>query len=98
MNSYKRIADEYKLEFLETIRDEFQTDLKDPLLKTGAIDPWVYKQVNRIMDSTKLFYIENELWEYREEYDRVHEKLMKIRNSEEFKKGIRIKKILGMKM
>ena len=45
-----------------------------------------------------LFYIENELWEYREEYDRVHEKLMKIRNSEEFKKGIRIKKILGMKM
>lgn len=98
MNSYKRIADEYKLEFLETIRDEFQTDLKDPLLKTGAIDPWVYKQVNRIIDSPKLFYIENELWEYREEYDRVHEKLMKIRNSEEFKKGIRIKKILGMKM
>lgn len=58
MNSYKRIADEYKLEFLETIRDEFQTDLKDPLLKTGAIDPWVYKQVNRIIDSPKLFYIE----------------------------------------
>lgn len=56
-----------------------------------------HSRKNQIQQSI-IRYIENELWEYREEYDRVHEKLMKIRNSEEFKKGIRIKKILGMKM
>lgn len=96
MNSYNRISEEYKLEFLEAISEEFQNDLKDPLLKIETIDTWVFQQVNRIIDSPKLFYIENGLWTYKEEYEKVHDKLMKIRNSEEFKKGLRIKKFLGM--
>ena len=81
---------------MEAISEEFQNDLKDPLLKIETIDSWVFQQVNRIIDSPKLFYIENGLWTYKEEYEKVHDKLMKIRNSEEFKKGLRIKKFLGM--
>ena len=98
MKSYKRIADEYKLDFLEVIGEEFKEDLKDPLLKIETIDSWIFQQVNRIIDSPKLFYIENGLWTYKEEYEKVHDKLMKIRNSEEFKKGLHIKKILGMQI
>lgn len=98
MNSYDRIADEYKLEFLETISREFDDDLKDPLLKREKIDPWVFQQINRIIDSPKLFYIENEIWTYREEYKQVHEKLMKIRNSKEFEKGLKIKRLFGMRV
>lgn len=96
MNSYNRISEEYKLEFLEFISEEFKNDLKDPLLKIETIDSWVFQQVNRIIDSPKLFYIENGVWIYKEEYMQVHDKLMKLRNSKEFKKGLRIKRMLGM--
>lgn len=96
MNSYSRISEEYKLEFLEFISEEFKNDLKDPLLKIETIDSWVFQQVNRIIDSPELFYIENGVWIYKEEYMQVHDKLMKLRNSKEFKKGLRIKRLLGM--
>lgn len=98
MNSYKRISNEYKLEFLEKVSKEFENDLNNPLIKLESIDPWVYKQVNRIIDSPKLFYIENELYDLNEEYKKTHEKLLRIRNSKEFKKGIKIKRALRMKV
>ncbi len=94
LHSYKRIADEYKLEFLEKISDEFAEDINDPDFRIEMIDPWVFTQINRIIDSPLLFYIEDGFYNYQREYDRVHEQLVTVRNSEEFKKGLKIKKIL----
>lgn len=98
LNSYRRIADEYKLEFLEKISKEFEEDLKEPMLKVESLDPWIFTQINRIIDSPKLFYIEDGLYAYHQKYQKVHEKLMIVRNSEEFNKGLKIKKMLHMKM
>ena len=96
INSYNRISDEYKLMFLEKIREEFIEDLKDPLLKTETLDPWILMQVNRIIDSPKLFYIEDSIYNYQSKYNQVHNKWLQIRNSREFKKGLRIKSILRL--
>ncbi len=96
LNSYHRIADEYKIEFLTHIAKEFSDDLKDPKLRIESIDPWIYMQINRIIDSPKLFYIEDNIAAYNEEYNKVHEDLMKVRNSYEFQKGLKIKKFLHM--
>ena len=97
MNSYKRISHDFKKEFLERIKIEFENDLSMPELKVEKIDPWVYMQVNRIIDSPKLFYIEDETWNLREEYKKVHEELMMVRNSKEFKKGIQIRSLFRLK-
>ncbi len=94
LNSYRRISDEFKIEFLEHISKEFENDLKDPLICIENFDPWIYKQMNRIIDSPKLFYIEDNAESYRREYNEVHQELMKIRNSKEFKKGLKVKKLL----
>ncbi len=96
LNSYHRISDDYKLEFLTHIAKEFSEDLRDPKLRIESIDPWIYMQINRIIDSPKLFYIEDNMAAYKEEYHKVHENLIKVRNSCEFKKGLRIKKFLHM--
>lgn len=98
MNSYNRIANEYKVEFLEAISNEFLEDLKDPLLRIENIDAWVCAQVNRIIDSPKLYYAQDELYRLEKEYKEVHEKLMLIRNSNEFNKGLAIKKKFRMKL
>lgn len=98
MNSYNRIANEYKVEFLEKIRDEFLEDLKDPLLNIEDLDSWVYRQVSRIIDCPKLYYAQEEMYKLEKEYAEVHKKLMDIRNSNEFKKGLKIKRLLGMKL
>lgn len=97
LHSYHRIADEYKLEFLERISLEFAEDLKKPKIRVDTLDPWIFAQVNRIIDSPKLFYIEDELYIKQHKYEQVHQQLMDIRNSKEFKKGLQIKNMLSLK-
>lgn len=96
LNSYNRISDEYKMTFLERISKEFEEDLKKSEINVSKLDSWVLCQVNRIIDSPKLFYIEDGLYRYDNKYKKTHEKLMSIRNSKEFNLGIRIKKRLGL--
>ncbi len=98
LNSYYRIAEEYKLDFLGKIAQEFEEDIEDPLLRVETIDPWVWGQINRIIDSPKLFYIEDGIITSKQKYNDTHEKLMRLRNSEEFKRGLKIKKIMGFKI
>lgn len=97
MNSYNRISEEYKMEFLEKISKEFDNDIKNPKVNIGELDPWIFEQMSRIIDSPKLFYLEDGLYTYQKKYQQVHNDLMKIRNSKEFKTGLRIKKILHAK-
>lgn len=96
LHSYKRIANEYKIEFLEHIATEFKADLKVSYLQIDKLDPWIVDTVNRIIDSPEMYYFVDEEYCLRMEYDKVHEQLMKIRNSNEFKNGLKIKKLLHM--
>lgn len=96
LNSYRRIADEFKIDFLKRVAEEFKLDLKNPYLKREQIDPWIFSQISRIIDSPELFYIEDSQYLLRKEYERVHQKLMRVRNSNEFCTGLKIKKMLHM--
>lgn len=94
MNSFNRIAREYRMEFLEHIAHEFEENIKNLGHIKKEIDPWVYSHICQLVDSPQLFYWEN----VNQEYKFVHERLMVIRNSNEFKKGIEIKKKIGMRV
>ena len=54
--------------------------------------------MNRIIDSPKLFYIEDGMYRQKKEYEEIHKKWLLVRNSEEFKNGLNIKKFLKMKI
>ena len=97
LHSLDRIADEFKVPFLERIALEFQSDLKLPYLNFEKLDQWVLETVNRIIDDPKLYYLEDRNYLLHKKYDGVHEKLIQLRESNEFKKGLEIKKILRMK-
>lgn len=62
LHSYHRIADEFRLEFLERVSKEFESDLKNPKIHVEMLDSWVLAQMNRIIDSPKLFYIEDGMY------------------------------------
>lgn len=97
LHSYHRIADEYKVEFLRRAAEEFSRDLKEPDLDRSSIGPWLYSIVNRIIDSPELFYIEDSQWTLKKEYEEVHAKLIAVRDSKEFQKGLKIKRIFRQK-
>lgn len=97
MNSYNRISEEYKIEFLERMSKEFTADIKHPKFNPAMLDSWIFQQISRIIDSPKLFYIEDGMYTYQAKYNEVHDELMKVRNSYEFKKGLRVKKLLHVK-
>lgn len=94
LHFYHRTSEEFKIDFLHRIAEEFSTDLKNPKIDKEKINPWIMSMVNRIIDSPELFYQEDSLWELQEEYNNVHQLLMNIRNSKEFKTGIKIKEKL----
>lgn len=96
LNTYKRIDDEYKMIFLERIAKEFSEDLHNHRLDIDSIDNWVLAQANRIIDSPRLYYLEDGLYSYEKKYHDVHDRLIQLRNSNEFKTGIYIKKLFGL--
>lgn len=97
LHSYERIAKEFKIPFLKRIAIEFAEDLKLPYLDLSELDTWILETVNRIIDDPELYYQENTEYVLRHEYDEVHGKLMMLRESNEFKMGLRIKKLLHIK-
>ena len=94
LHFYNLTSDEFKLDFLRRISKEFEEDLKNPSINKAQINPWIMSIMNRIIDSPELFYYEDSIWQLKESQKKVHEQLMEIRNSREFKKGLRIKKLL----
>lgn len=97
LHSYERIADEFKILFLERIGKEFETDLSLPYLKIEKLDPWILETVNRIIDDPKLYFEEDSRYVLNRKYENIHEFLIMLRNSKEFNMGIKVKKILGQK-
>lgn len=94
LHSYHRISDEFRMEFLERISQEFSDDLKNPHIRVDMLDSWVLAQMNRIIDSPKLFYIEDGMYCQKKEYEEIHKKWLEVRNSKEFINGLKIKKFL----
>ena len=66
-------------------------------MNVEQLDPWILDTVNRIIDAPELYHREDSTYNLEMEYKKVHELLSSLRNSEEFKKGLKIKKMLGMK-
>lgn len=93
-HSYKRLAEEYKLDFLKREKQEYELELKELGDKKSKLDSWVLGEMNRIIDSPEIFYFEDDIYNLEHEYQTVHEDLIRLRDSEEFKKGLEIKKIL----
>lgn len=98
LHTYQRLLSEYKIPFLERAAEEFRKDLKCRYLKIGELDPWLVEQVNRIIDSPELYYLEDSQYVLRNEYERVHSLLMEMRNSKEFENGLKVKKMMGMRV
>lgn len=97
LHSYRRILEEFKIEFLQRAAKEFEEDLKLPYLNIEILDPWILETVNRIIDDPVLYHREDSEYNLREEYDKIHNLLLTVRNSEEFKKGLKLRRMLGMK-
>ena len=95
-HSYHRIADEYKKDFLLREQKEYAEELKKLGGLKTEIDPWVLGEMNRIIDSPELYAYEESLSELKEEAKKTHEQWLEIRNSKEFRKGIKVKQILHM--
>lgn len=98
LHTFHRLLDEYKIPFLERTAVEFKEDIKNPNLRIEDLDEWLLKQVNRIIDSPELFCLESLQEDIQTEYKNVHTMLMDLRNSTEFKNGLKIKKWMGMRV
>lgn len=90
-HSYDRIASEYKLEFLEREKEDYSKDLKELGALKTKLDPWVLGEMNRIIDSPELYYYEDNMYRLNKKYEEVHNDWLRIRESNEVKKGLRIR-------
>lgn len=93
-HSYKRIADEYKQEFLLREQKEYAQELEKLGGRKTELDTWVLGEMNRIIDSPELYYYEQNLAELREKAEEVHRAWETLMNSNEFNKGLEWKRIL----
>lgn len=100
MHTYQRIADEYKLAFLERFASEFRQSIESKELKLQDLsDNWIKMMCLRIVDNYKLFYYEDSIYSLEQQLNNATERLNRVRNSAEMLKGrkyvAKIKKILG---
>ena len=84
------------MEFLRREQKEYAEELKRLGGLKTELDPWILGEMNRIIDSPELFYYEENLQELREEAEKVHKDWVVLRNSKEFKNGLKIKMMLHM--
>lgn len=95
-HSYQRIADEYKTEFLLREQKEYAEELKKLGGLKTELDPWILGEMNRIIDCPELYAYEEKIAKLKKEAEDVHADWLKLRNSQEFKKGIKMKRLLHM--
>ncbi|MBQ8931779.1 MAG: glycosyltransferase [Ruminiclostridium sp.] len=92
LHSYKRIAEEFKVDFLKRIGEEFDRDMKLPYLKLEQLDPWILETAIRIADDAELYHFEDSTYLLRSEYDKIHSALDRLKRSKELEKGMSIRK------
>lgn len=88
MHTYERIADEYKLEFLERFSQELKETQNNKEINFAKMeDGWISSMSLRIMDDYKRFYYEDTLWKMQKKLENAQERLDRLRNSREIKVG-----------
>ncbi len=92
-HTFSRLVEEHKIPFLQRAAEEFERDLRLPYLYVNELDTWLVEQVNRIIDSPELYYLEDSIYLLKQEYEKIHTLLLELRNSKEFTKGLKIRKI-----
>ncbi len=88
MHTYERIADQYKLEFLE----RFSAELKEAQASkeidfTKIPDSWIMSMTLRIADDYKRFYYDDTIWKLKKSLENAKERLKKVKDSAELQKG-----------
>ncbi len=88
MHTYSRIADEYKLSFLERFSKELYETKTSGEINIGKLnDKWLNDMSSRIMDDYKLFYYEDTTYRLEQELINAQNRLNILSNSREFVKG-----------
>ena len=64
MYTYKRIAEEHKLDFLNRFADDFRGPLADGLIADQFVGPYVKGMILRIVKNPEIFYYEDTIWQY----------------------------------
>lgn len=90
-HSYERISEKYKMDFLRREQQEYKKDLEELGEKKGKIDSWILGEMNRIIDSPEIYFYECNIGALKEKYKKVHEELIRLRESREWVNGIKIR-------
>ena len=85
--NYGRIADEYKLPFLERFSQELKEDISRGIDLVKLNNRWIADMALRIMDDYKTFYYEDTIYRLKSEREQVNNRLNSLRNSAELQTG-----------
>lgn len=95
MTTYERVSDENKLLFLERFSGDMNYLIKENNFKLSSLnDRWIESMLRRICDDYKLFFYEDMTYRYNNLRDQAEKRLNALRNSEEIKRGLKIKHLL----
>ena len=88
MHNYERIADEFKLSFLERFSQELkECEEKKEINFADLNDDWIVSIAMRIIDDYKLFYYEDQSWRVQKQVNDTYARLEKLRNCKEMVEG-----------
>ena len=88
MHTYERIADEYKLEFLERFSNELKEAQESGEINFAKMeDKWISGMALRIADDYKRFYYDDTMWKLKKSLENAQERLGRVKNSNEMIKG-----------
>lgn len=102
MHTYERIADEYRLMFLERFAKELKEIQRSKEIDIAKYpDAWICGMSLRIMDDYRRFYYEDKIYRLKELLENAKQRLDKVYHSNEYivgrKRADRILKFLGRK-
>lgn len=98
MTTYKRVSYPGKLLFLERFSADLKKLLKDPGFRLQQLnDSWMESIVERIIDDYEMFFYEDTMYVLDVERREWSDKLTALWNSQELKKGMKIRSVLKRK-
>lgn len=97
MTTYERVNNENKLLFLERFSFDLNRLIKEYNFNLSCLnEPWLESMIWRICDDYRLFFYEDMSFRYEKEIEEAERRLHVLRQSEELKRGLKIKHALKM--
>ena len=94
MHTYARIAEEYRIPFLQRFSEELKKMQKEKILNFYSFpDGWIASMCLRIMDDYECFYFEDTLYRLESDLANARERLSRLYASREMKNGWIIKRM-----